>query len=216
MIKLKVCGMKYLDNILEISKLKPDYMGFIFYNKSSRDVTEVLDKQLLRQLSPEIQKIGVFVNAGREEVLTAAENYKLDAIQLHGNESEEDCRFLKSQGLKVIKAFSIGEDFNFKTLNAYKPVADFFLFDTKGENYGGNGQTFDWNLLKKYDNEKPFFLSGGIDEENVKEIIGLTDLNIYAIDVNSRFETKPAYKNVRQLKKLQAVLKNININQEEQ
>lgn len=205
MIKLKVCGMKDPGNIREVSGLSPDYLGFIFYERSPRFVDKA-DLTVLQQLSPEIQKVGVFVNAEQHYVREIITAYGLDAVQLHGHESPEMCGFFQSQKVKVIKVFSVGRTFDFSVLDSYKPVTDFFLFDTKGEGYGGHGYPFDWELLKGYDNEKPFFLSGGLDLENVKAVKNMPDLNIHAIDVNSRFEIKPGYKDVLQLKQLKTLL----------
>jgi phosphoribosylanthranilate isomerase len=134
--------------------------------------------------------------------------YDLQYVQLHGNEMPDICRSIRQKGVSVIKAFSIDEQFNFAMLNNYKSFCDLFLFDTKGENPGGNGAAFDWKLLRKYDNEKPFLLSGGIDLDNIDEIITLSKtLPIYGIDVNSKFETEPGMKDIAKLEELFSLIR---------
>lgn len=191
--------MKYPENISEISDLKPDYMGFIFYSKSKRNVTGSLDAKILASLK-DVQKVGVFVNETFDFIKKQADAYGFDYIQLHGEESPELCSSLKKSGLGIIKVFSVGEDFEFKQTKAYKACSDFFLFDTKGENYGGTGKKFDWSILKKYDNEIPFFLSGGIDPEQAEEIKKLEGMNLHALDINSKFELEPGLKDVNKVK----------------
>src|SRR5687768_7146569 len=147
-MKLKVCGMKYKSNIQELLNAGTDYMGFIFYDKSKRFVSTYLDEKLLNSFKSEIIKVGVFVNQSLEEIIIAAEKYKLSAIQLHGDETPELSKKVKDKGYVVIKAFSLDENFNFNVLEPYKAYCQYFLFDTKGEGYGGTGKKFDWNILK--------------------------------------------------------------------
>ena len=201
-MKLKICGMKYPENILEVGALLPDYMGFIFWEKSAR----YFDGEM-PNLPKSIQKVGVFVNASLDEILDKVAKYDLQAIQLHGQESVEFCKDLKKNAPKlidVIKVFSILDTFDFGGLKPFENVCDYFLFDTKGKLPGGNGTTFDWKVLENYPSTKPFFLSGGIgieEIEGVKEILK-TNLPIYAIDVNSKFEIEPGLKNIERLKDL--------------
>lgn len=196
-MKLKICGMKYPENILEVGGLLPDYMGFIFWKKSAR----YFDGNL-PELPQSIKKVGVFVNASIEEILEKIEKHDLQAVQLHGDESVEFCENLKKKLpnlIDVIKVFSILDTFDFAILNSYENVCDFFLFDTKGKLPGGNGTTFDWDVLKKYPSTKPFFLSGGIGVEEmdaVNEILK-TNLPVYAVDVNSKLEIEPGLKNTQ-------------------
>ncbi|QOG04234.1 phosphoribosylanthranilate isomerase [Flavobacterium sp. MDT1-60] len=194
-MKLKICGMKYPENILEVGALLPDYMGFIFWEKSARyfngEIPELIET---------IKKTGVFVNQPQEEILDKVQKYNLQAVQLHGDESVEFLSELKKQlpkKIEIIKAFSADNDFDFEILKPYESVCDYFLFDTKGKLPGGNGTTFDWTILKKYKSDKPFFLSGGIGINELKAIeeISKTNLPIYAIDVNSKFEIEPGLKN---------------------
>ena len=198
-MKLKICGMKYPDNILEVGALLPDYMGFIFWEQSAR----YFDGEL-PNLPKSIKKTGVFVNASREEIAAKATKYDLQAVQLHGQESVAFCQELKEQlgnSIEIIKVFSVADDFDFDQLKPFETVCDYFLFDTKGKLPGGNGTTFDWKVLKSYPSQKPFFLSGGIGLEEIELVneILQTDLPIYAIDVNSKFEIEPGLKNSKLL-----------------
>jgi len=202
-MKIKVCGMRQQGNIEELVALQPNFIGFIFYEKSPRFVGEELNEEYIRSIPGNIKKVGVFVNASPGYILSTVKKYDLQYAQLHGNEMPDICRSIRQKGVNVIKAFSIDEKFNFAMLNNYKSFCDLFLFDTKGANPGGNGTPFDWKLLKKYDNEKPFLLSGGIGIENVEEIIALSKtLPIYGIDVNSQFETEPGVKDIAKLEEL--------------
>jgi phosphoribosylanthranilate isomerase len=203
--KLKVCGMKYTDNIKAVAALKPDYMGFIFYEESKRFVG-YLDDEVTGKLPSSIKKVGVFVNEVIEDILELHDKYHFDYVQLHGDESAEFCMEMKNF-IPVIKAFSIEQNFDFKTLKNYKKSCDYFLFDTKSENYGGSGKRFDWSLLKKYDNEVPIFLSGGISLEDAAEINKLKGINIQAIDINSRFEKGPGLKDLILIKEFMNRLK---------
>ena len=191
-MKLKICGMKYLENILEVGALLPDYMGFIFWEKSARYFdTSIPD------LPKSIKKVGVFVNATPPEILEKISQYDLQAVQLHGQESVAFCQESKSkmdESIEIIKVFSVGYDFDFAVLKPFENACDYFLFDTKGKLPGGNGTTFNWKILEKYKSEKHFFLSGGIGIEEIPTINNLK-LPIYAIDVNSRFEIEPGLKN---------------------
>lgn len=200
-LKLKVCGMRDPENIAALSQIQPDYIGFIFYEPSKRFVGETF---MFFDLDPNIQRVGVFVDASEEYIMKKTVKYFLNAVQLHGNESVELCQNLHARGVSVIKVFSVGESFDFNLLEPYKPYVDFFLFDTKGKEHGGNGVTFDWSVLRNYDGEKPFFLSGGIGLEEITQIAAFdwAGLNLYALDVNSRFETAPGFKNIELLQKM--------------
>ena len=198
-IKIKVCGMRESQNISDLAKLNPDYMGFIFFEKSKRDVSKKLKRNDLDKIPTTIKKVGVFVNATNEDIYKTIKSFNLDLVQLHGAETPEMCLEIKNSGIKVIKAFSVDSAFDFTTTSPYKTTCDYFLFDTKGKEAGGNGFTFDWSILDKYDNDIPFLLSGGLDETNISEVNKLTHLNIHAVDVNSKFEIKPALKNIELL-----------------
>jgi phosphoribosylanthranilate isomerase len=203
-LKLKICGMKFPKNILEVSQSQPNFLGFIFYDKSPRNF-----KGEIPDLPKEIKKVGVFVNASFEEIIQKAKQHKLDFIQLHGNESPEFCNEIQSE-IPVIKAFSIEEGFDFGTLNEYQNSCDYFLFDTKGKNHGGNGITFDWKLLGNYKFDKKYFLSGGISLENTKELLDFlktkSSENCFAIDINSQFEIEPGLKNTKKITEFKSKL----------
>ncbi|TDE50037.1 phosphoribosylanthranilate isomerase [Flavobacterium sp. GT3P67] len=196
-MKLKICGMKYPENILEVGSLLPDYMGFIFWEKSARYFDGVIP-----DLPKSIKKVGVFVNASQEEIIEKITKYDLQAVQLHGQESVEFCLDLKDKinnQIEIIKVFSVDDSFDFEVLKPFETVCDYFLFDTKGKLPGGNGTTFDWKVLEKYPSSKPFFLSGGIgiNEMDTVNEISKTNLPLYAIDVNSKFEIEPGLKNIQ-------------------
>ena len=196
---LKICGMKYSENIQEAAALKPDFMGFIFYPKSPR-YAEPLDITALDALPPSIKKIGVFVNESKENILTIGYKYKLDGVQLHGSELVDMCRELKKLGYIVIKAFPIAEAYNFRVTKGYEGVCDYFLFDTKTESYGGSGVKFNWQILKEYKGETPFLLSGGIEADDAEAILKIEHPKFAGIDLNSKFEIKPGLKNISLLK----------------
>ncbi|WP_184136114.1 phosphoribosylanthranilate isomerase [Arcicella rosea] len=206
-MRLKVCGMRNSDNIKELLELGPDYMGFIFYEKSSRFVGEELDEDLLKSFPNTVKKVGVFVNATQAYILDKVKKYALDYVQLHGEEMPDFCRNLKFKGVNIIKAFSVDNQFNFGKLLNFKPYCDYFLFDTKGDLKGGNGITFDWSVLRRYDNDKPFFLAGGIDLDNAAQARELAGLKIHSLDVNSKFEISPALKDIEKLSELIKILK---------
>ncbi|MCY2688030.1 phosphoribosylanthranilate isomerase [Salinimicrobium sp. TH3] len=205
-LKLKICGMREPENMSRIEALHPDYLGLIFFAGSSRNVSEEI-----LQVGEKIKRTGVFVNASKEEILEKVEKYKLSALQLHGEESPAFCKELTttlSEGIELIKVFSIKEEFDFDRLRPYEGIVDYFLFDTKGENKGGNGIMFNWEVLKDYPSTTPFFLSGGIgpgDEPAIKELYRSFQKRekeslFYGIDVNSKFETAPAVKDAEALK----------------
>ncbi len=188
---VKVCGMREAENIHAIESLKIDFMGFIFYPKSPRYVKEKPD-----YLPVHCQRVGVFVNASKEEILNRAKDFDLDFAQLHGQESPAQCTGLKAEGLQVIKAFPIGQDYDWKNTYMYKGVADYFLFDTAGPSHGGSGKRFDWKILKDYSGDTPFLLSGGIRPESLNDVLAFRHPQFRGVDLNSGFETSPGVKDV--------------------
>jgi len=214
-MRIKVCGMKFQENIEAVAALQPDYMGFIFYEKSAR----FFDGQI-PSLPKNIKKVGVFVDASLEYILEKIIEYDLQAVQLHGKESSAFCDALKRHPefisgfhqVEIIKVFSIKETFDFSVLQAYETVCDYFLFDTKGKNPGGNGYTFNWEVLKNYPSTKPYFLSGGIGLVEVDNLVTFLKNKksnyCYAIDINSKFEIKPGLKDIDRLKEFKNKLKN--------
>jgi phosphoribosylanthranilate isomerase len=207
MLKLKVCGMKYAANIAAVAALRPDYLGFIFYEQSPRFINEV-SAELIKYIPEEIKTVGVFVNEDLDLVIKQATANKLKAIQLHGNESPEFCADLKAKfpHIELIKAFGIDEDFDFSTLNAYIDQVDYFLFDTKTKAHGGSGKTFDWAILDKYAASKPYFLSGGIDLQHALAIKEIKDDRLYALDINSKFELEPGLKDAEKVAAFKSII----------
>ena len=205
-VRLKVCGMKYENNITQVAALQPDYLGFIFYKKSTRHFNSSIP-----ELPESIKKVGVFVDENVEDVVKQINKHQLQAIQLHGKESPEYCHALRDTELEIIKVFSIKDEFNFEVLKPYEDVCDYFLFDTKGKLPGGNGYIFDWNVLNNYPSTKPFFLSGGIGLDQIEDIKKFIQSKAskycYALDVNSKFEIEPGLKSIEELKVFKQNLK---------
>lgn len=200
--KLKICGMKIPDNIQSVVGLQPDYLGFIFYRKSKRFI-DGLTPSFVRNLPAGIKKTGVFVDEELNKVAELATLYGLNAVQLHGAEPVKYCIALKGlladQGIILIKAFGLNENFDFSQLKNYENVVDYFLFDTQTPDHGGSGETFNWDILERYTLDKPYFLSGGIGPGHIEKLKELTDTRLYAIDINSRFETAPGLKDIDKL-----------------
>jgi phosphoribosylanthranilate isomerase len=191
-LKIKICGMRDAANILDVASLSPDYLGFIFYPASPRFVGN--DFTPPSGLAPIINRVGVFVNESTQSILAKAKSAGFTFVQLHGNETPDEAKSLKDAGLKVIKVFSIDDEFNFDITQPYQKVVDYFLFDTKGKFYGGNAKTFNWNILHRYDQEVPFFLSGGLTPENLTNLDSLRSMNLHALDLNSGVELSPGVK----------------------
>lgn len=198
-MKIKVCGMRDPENLKKLIQLQPDYIGFIFYEGSKRYVGNIEEEALL-SVPADIKKTGVFVNSELGEIRYKIQKYNLNAVQLHGSEDAAFCKGLKGEGVEVIKAFGVDDSFEFSSLNAYTDSVDYFLFDTKTSQHGGSGKVFEWDLLKKYDLTIPYFLSGGLSVENLEEVSHLNDQKLYAIDINSRFETEPGLKDLVKVK----------------
>jgi phosphoribosylanthranilate isomerase len=198
-MKIKVCGLRDPENIKAVAALNPDYMGFIFYNKSPRLVDE-LPVEVLETIPATTNKTAVFVNESAETINKLIDKYNFDFIQLHGDESPAFCNSFRDKAI-VIKAFGVNNDFDFKLLDKYKNKADLFLFYTKTENHGGSCITFDWNILDKYELEIPFFLSGGISPDNIEEVKYINHPKFYGVDLNSKFEVSPGLKSIEKLEK---------------
>ena len=195
--------MREPENIRQVAALQPDFIGFIFYKGSKRFVREDFDPEIISALPSSIQKVGVFVNEATEAIQEKVSRYSLDLVQLHGRETPGQCRDLHDAGIRLIKAFSVDDRFTFENVLLYERYCDYFLFDTRGNNYGGNGTVFDWEILKGYLSDKPYFLSGGLNLENLKskEFEKLRP-KPFAIDVNSGFELEPGLKEIEQVRLL--------------
>lgn len=189
---IKVCGMRDAENIREVESLGIDLMGFIFWPKSSRYVSE------RPAYLPNCKRVGVFVNEDIEIVKRTAKDFGLNLIQLHGSESPEYVRLLREW--KIIKAFNIATPDDLKQTSAYEGLADYFLFDTKGKSVGGNGEKFDWRVLDSYRGNTPFLLSGGIGPEDAEFLSHWQHPQCIGFDINSRFEQEPGMKKVNKIK----------------
>ncbi|WP_242918774.1 phosphoribosylanthranilate isomerase [Pontibacter liquoris] len=210
-MKVKVCGMRNPENIRQVAALQPDFMGFIFYEASKRYVEGHITPELLASLPASIKKVGVFVNETTAVILDTARQYKLEVVQLHGRETPRQCLEIKNAGLEVIKAFSVDDSFVFESTLLYERSCDYFLFDTRGNNYGGNGTVFDWEILKGYLSDKPYFLSGGLNLDNLKskEFERIWP-KPFALDVNSGFEMEPGLKDVEQVRLLMEQVRSVS------
>lgn len=195
--------MREPDNIREVATTGIDWMGFIFYARSPRFIGNESDEETARIEAireSSLRTVGVFVNATSEYMQEMALKYTLDYLQLHGNESPEACYELQKRGYAVIKAFSIASEEDLAATIGYEGRVDYFLFDTKCNNYGGSGKQFDWSVLAAYIGQTPFLLSGGIQPESVEAIRNFRHPRFAGIDLNSGLETEPGIKNARQLK----------------
>ena len=195
-MKLKVCGIHPAKNDLALVSYT-DYLGFIFYEKSKRNVLSAFYNKI-KEING-VQKIGVFVDANFEDVIFIANNCGLEMIQLHGKETPAFCNEIRNK-FPVIKAISIKQASDLEKCEQYLNSVDYFLFDTKGPLPGGNGYAFDWKVLEKYNYEIPFFLSGGIALEDVGKIRNIDFEKLFAIDVNSKFESEPGVKILEDVK----------------
>ena len=198
-MKVKICGIKYPENLGDIIRLEPDMLGFIFYEASRRCMRLTIAPSDLLGISDHIVKTGVFVNEDHSSLMQLVRDYRLDAIQLHGDDTVDAIRSLKAQlpvACMVIKAFGVDPDFDWTILKDYQDCCDVFLFDTKTPNYGGSGRQFDHKALKNYDLTTPFLLSGGIGPDELDAVLSLEINTMAGIDLNSKLETKTGWKDV--------------------
>lgn len=198
---IKVCGMKNAANIVAVSSLDIDWMGFIFYDRSPRSIANnvVFSVNSALNIHPEIKRVGVFVNENEEDILGKCLDFNLNIVQLHGFESPEFCKSLLNKGLEVVKAFQIEDEADLQACKDYEGCASYFLFDTKCKTFGGSGEKFDWNILSLYEGETPFILSGGIDIESLTELQDFHNSKWIGVDLNSKFETEPGFKDIGKL-----------------
>ncbi|TMI61648.1 MAG: phosphoribosylanthranilate isomerase [Bacteroidetes bacterium] len=197
-MNIKVCGITQLKQLQQLEALNIDFAGLIFYKESPRYVGDKLSKKDIKSADFDLKKVGVFVNPEMIDVLDAIDEYGLDAVQLHGDETPEMCDDLSSE-VEVIKAFRIKEDDTDidAMVKVYDNVCDYYLFD-KASDYsiGGTGKQFDWDILKKAKIEKPFFLSGGIGPDDAAKIKSFRHPDFFGVDINSRFEKEPGVKDM--------------------
>ena len=190
--------MREAENIREVEALGIDMMGFIFWPKSSRYVSQRPD-----YLPTKCKRVGVFVDEDPEQVKRLAAEYRLDYIQLHGHETPEVISYLRTPALphpRILKAFNISTAEDLLQTQPYEGLVDGFLFDAKGKSVGGNGEKFSWDVLDAYDGETPFLLSGGIGPDDVERVHAFHHPMCIGIDLNSRFELSPGLKDIAKLK----------------
>jgi phosphoribosylanthranilate isomerase len=194
-MKWKVCGMRDLANIEAVVACEPDYMGFIWVEKSPRYVGPDF---VIPTLSAKTQAVGVFVNESVANILALSKKAGFQVVQLHGEEGQEEIDTLRDAGLVVIKAVSVATEADILGLD-FNP--DYYLFDTKkGSHVGGTGEKFDWTILKAYTLDIPYFLAGGLDEASIKDAKKLPGL--YALDFNSKLESSPGMKDLAKVKEI--------------
>ncbi|NCU05347.1 MAG: phosphoribosylanthranilate isomerase [Chitinophagaceae bacterium] len=197
-MNIKVCGITTAKQVQQLDGLDIDFAGFIFVPDSPRYVEGKLDKNAVKNADFDLKKVGVFINPSYSDILDAIEDYGLDVVQLHGEETPEFCSDL-NEDVEVIKVFHIDE--SVKDIDAlvapYDEACDYYLFDTKaGDQKGGTGKQFDWSIIAKSKIEKPFFLSGGIGVEDIAQIKKFKHPDFYGVDINSKFETEPGVKDM--------------------
>lgn len=191
---IKVCGMREADNIRALEALDVDMIGFIFYPKSPRCICE-----LPAYMPRHAKRVGVFVDAEKKEIEMLADRFGLEYIQLHGSESPDYCRSLRTTGLRLVKAFSIATRTDMESTAAYEPYCDSFLFDTRCQQHGGSGNQFDWTLLNHYKGRTPFLLSGGINVYSAAALKEIKHPRLAGFDLNSRFELAPGVKDIERI-----------------
>jgi phosphoribosylanthranilate isomerase len=204
-MKIKVCGMISPWNLEQVCALEPDFVGFIFYPGSKRFVGESPDPALFQIPGPGIRKVGVFVNESVSSVKEAFGSKHLHMVQLHGDESPDYCRTLSKEGIPVVKALDVQTDL--ALLEEYREQVDYFLFDTKGPGYGGTGQKFDWDLLRKIPSGLPFLLGGGIGPGDAGAVLDMDHGGLLGVDLNSLFEVSPGIKDVGMLRDFMVKIK---------
>jgi len=209
--RIKVCGMTQPEQVDSLASIGVTFAGFIFYARSPRYVFRHLTISQLKN-EKNINKVGVFVNTPLDEVLHMVDDCRLHMVQLHGDESPRYCEKLADY-VSVVKAFRLSDNDNIEYMTRpFMEVCDMFMFDTMGAGYGGTGKKFDWNVLKEKLIGKPFFLSGGIQEDDVDDLHAFSREPVanalFAIDINSRFELSPGVKDMEKIKKFVKHLNN--------
>jgi phosphoribosylanthranilate isomerase len=200
-IFIKVCGMKQPQNIADVLSLHPQMMGFIFYPKSSRFVDDTTLTAVKNLPFDSTQKVGVFVDESAQTITQIAQQWGLNVLQLHGNETPELAQKLR-ENYTVIKALGIETTNDLQQITHFKNHCDYILLDKKSPQHGGTGKAFDWQLLNNQNFDVPIILSGGVSLDNVMHINNIKCPNLVGIDVNSCFETQPALKNMAKLQTL--------------
>lgn len=209
-MRIKVCGMTLPEQVNALDEMGVNFAGFIFYPKSPRYMGSKISPEKMKQIKGKIAKVGVFVNSPYEELLKTVDDYRLDMVQLHGDESPHFCEKVANY-VTVVKAFRLTDDDPIDWMvRPYSDGSDMYMFDTLGSGYGGTGKKFNWDVLKEATINKLFFLSGGIekgDEEKLKEFAKEPVAEkLFAVDINSRFEVSAG---VKDMKKVQAMVEGL-------
>ena len=203
-MKIKVCGNSLPEQVNALDEMGITFAGFIFYPRSPRYMAQKINAEKMKQIRGKIVKVGVFVNPTYDELRKTVDDYRLDMVQLHGDETPKFCEKIADY-ISVIKAFRLSENDSLEWMTTpFIEVCDFFMFDTLGAGYGGTGKKFDWNVLQKSPPAKPYFLSGGIesgDEDSLLEFVNTpAGEKLFSIDINSRFEISPGVKDINKIK----------------
>lgn len=203
-LRVKVCGMTSIDQLQQLGEIGVQFAGMIFYPKSPRFVLKTLDGDMVRRAKLKVYKVGVFVNASYDEIINHVDNFGLDMVQLHGDETPRFCEQV-SQYIQTIKAFRMGANENISwMIRDYKDCCDLYLFDTMGAGYGGTGKKFNWEVMHGLDIKKPFLLSGGIEPDDVEGIRAFSRQSVakdlFAVDINSKFEISPGVKDMAKVR----------------
>lgn len=203
-MRVKVCGMTLPEQVNALDEMGVDLAGFIFYEKSPRFVRNKISAEKMKKIGGRIAKVGVFVNMEYDELMKTVEDYRLDMVQLHGDESERFCERVANY-VTTVKAFRLSENDPIEWMvRPYHDGCDMYMFDTLGAGYGGTGKKFDWNVLKGVNINKLFFLSGGIepgDEEKIKEFSNVESAKkLFAVDINSKFEVTSGIKDIEKVR----------------
>ncbi|MDE0470828.1 MAG: phosphoribosylanthranilate isomerase [Ekhidna sp.] len=196
--------MRNSENVKGLIKLRPDFIGFIFYGNSPRYVNDI-NENLLLQIPSGIKKVGVFVNESIPKIMEIFNKYALDFVQLHGDEDLQCAQELRLKGINIIKVFRLKDSIP-ELAKEYEAIASYLLFDTLTPDFGGSGAHFDWSILKKYMPDIPFLLSGGIQNSDIEEIKSMKIPQLVGVDVNSKCEMNPGLKDLELIKKLKALL----------
>lgn len=210
-LRVKVCGMTQLTQLEALGEMGVEFAGMIFYHKSPRFVLKSLSAEKVKKAKLKVYKVGVFVNSTYDEIMNFVDQFGLDLVQLHGDETPKFCEQV-SNYISVIKAFRLAPDDPIEwKIREYRDVVDMYLFDTLGVGYGGTGKKFDWTVLKNAVVQKPFFLSGGIDADDVAKIREFQQeevaRDLFAIDINSCFESSPGVKDMQLVQSFVRALK---------
>jgi phosphoribosylanthranilate isomerase len=210
-MRVKVCGMTQLEQVRQLDEMGVDFAGFIFYHKSPRFVGRHLPGEKLKKEKLRLGKVGVFVNAAYEEMMKSVDEYGLDMVQLHGDETPRFCERVANY-INVIKVFRLGDNDPIEWLiKPFEDSCDMFLFDTEGAGYGGTGKKFNWDVLKNKSINKLFFLSGGIEPGDTEKLKSFAAepvaKKMFSIDINSKFEISSGVKDLKKVKEFVEKLK---------